>query len=146
MSDSYIQNQIKLHEFKAVHVTFDCVKIDSESEHKNLKFNLNLSDLTFPDDPKKYIKSFQLDISARSNVKEEIVHIKVEFHTVFECSEAITQEFLNSEFSKVSAPAIGFPYLRAFITTLTSQAGIAPLILPSINFIQFNQERLGDKK
>ena len=145
MSDSFIQNQIKLHEFKAVHVTFDCVKIEGESDLQNLKFNLNLSDLTFHDDPKKYIKSFQLDISAKSNVKEEIVHIKVEFHTIFECSEVITQEFLNSDFSKVSAPAIGFPYLRAFITTLTSQAGITPLILPSINFIQFNQDKLVNK-
>lgn len=36
--------------------------------------------------------------------------------------------FFNS-----SAPAILFPYIRAYITSLTALSGIQPIILPTIN-------------
>lgn len=48
----------------------------------------------------------------------------------------ITDEFKLSSFPKVNAPAIAFPYLRAFISNLTLQSGLEPVILPSINFVQ----------
>lgn len=50
--------------------------------------------------------------------------------------EKITEEFKLSSFPKVNAPAIAFPYLRAFVSTLTLQAGLKTVILPSINFIR----------
>lgn len=41
--------------------------------------------------------------------------------------------FFNS-----SAPAILFPYLRAYITTLTGLSGINPIILPTLNLSNRN--------
>ena len=36
-------------------------------------------------------------------------------------------------FFRVSAPAILFPYIRAYITSLTALSGIKPVILPTLN-------------
>lgn len=55
---------------------------------------------------------------------------------LFECSEDVDIE--NFE---LNAMAILLPYLRAFITTLTAQAGIAPVRIPAINvYNYFNKE------
>ena len=48
----------------------------------------------------------------------------------------ITEDFKLSSFPKINAPAIAFPYLRAFVSNLTLQSGLEPVILPSINFVQ----------
>lgn len=37
------------------------------------------------------------------------------------------------EFSKVSAPAFLFPYIRELFASITSRAGIAPIVLPPFN-------------
>lgn len=46
----------------------------------------------------------------------------------------IDEAFIKSHFPRVNAPAIAFPYLRAMISTITLQAGLKPVMLPSINF------------
>ncbi len=46
----------------------------------------------------------------------------------------IDEAFIASPFPRVNAPAIAFPYLRAMISTITLQAGLKPVMLPSINF------------
>lgn len=55
--------------------------------------------------------------------------------------DVITEEFKLSAFPRVNAPAIAFPYLRAFVSNLTLQSGLAPVVLPSINFVE-----LADRK
>ena len=39
-------------------------------------------------------------------------------------------------FFRTSAPAILFPYVRAYITTLSSLSGVKPVILPTLNMSQ----------
>ncbi|MBX2900150.1 MAG: protein-export chaperone SecB [Cyclobacteriaceae bacterium] len=46
----------------------------------------------------------------------------------------ISEEFKNSSFAKVNAPAIAFPYLRAYISTVTLNSGMQPIVLPAYNF------------
>ena len=48
--------------------------------------------------------------------------------------EEIPEYFYNNSI------AIVFPYLRAFITTLTSVAGIKPLILPTLNLTNLSAQ------
>lgn len=67
-------------------------------------------------------KKFNLDIEALFN---------------FTTDEEITEEFKLSNFPKINAPAIAFPYLRAFVSNLTLQSGVTPAMLPSINFVKF---------
>jgi preprotein translocase subunit SecB len=58
----------------------------------------------------------------------------------FTLDDKITEEFKLSPFPKINAPAIAFPYLRAFISNLTLQSGIDPVILPSLNFIKIAEK------
>jgi len=134
MTDNVIQSQIRLITFKAVRLEFACV-----NEILEPKFNLGLDDLVFPDNPKLFAKVFNIDLVV--GLQTESISYKIGYHAVFECSMAITSDFLNSDFAKISAPAIGFPYVRSFISTISVQAGLPPIILPSINFVQYSHEK-----
>lgn len=140
MTENIIQNQIRLLAFKAVHVEFSCKDKPSQEESEP-KFELKLGDLIFQDNPNLFAKVFSITLVAPSGLQKEVVRYIVEYHTVFECSNSVDENFLKSEFAKISAPAIGFPYVRAFMSTLSLQAGLPPIILPSINFVQFSKER-----
>lgn len=135
MTEKIIQNQIRLVTFKAVKVEISCEPLTNQKA----KFDLKLANITFSDNPKWFAKAFTASLIALSP-GSEVVICNIEFHAVFECSNIIDQTFLDSEFAKISAPAIGFPYVRAFISTVSLQAGLPPIILPSINFVQFSKE------
>ena len=55
----------------------------------------------------------------------------------FRVTESIQPEFFDSPFMTVNAPAIGFPYLRAFLSNFMLSAGYDPIMLPSYNFTKF---------
>ena len=70
----------------------------------------------------------------KGSFKNEIFDLEIEFVAVFGTSEIIDESFKESIFVKSSSPAIAFPYLRSFISTLTLNAGLPPFILPAYNF------------
>ena len=72
--------------------------------------------------------------------ENEIFDLKIEFVAIFGTSEAIDDSFKKSTFVKINSPAIAFPYLRSFISTLTLNAGLPPLILPAYNFTKENED------
>jgi preprotein translocase subunit SecB len=98
--------------------------------------------------------AFDFDIKyddALDNVFYIIFDIKIEhpkdfklsakYVSVFKTSEKIDAEFKNSEFTTINAPAIAFPFLRSFVATITLNSGFTPAILPSINFIDFRNQK-----
>lgn len=139
MTDNVIQHQIRLVTFRAAKVELSCHPLPEDFEGD---FQIKLGDLLIPEKPNYFAKVFTIDIKTTS-FGTEMVHVNVEYHTVFECSHGIDENFLRTEFGRISAPAIGFPFVRAFISTLSLQAGLAPIILPSINFVQFSKEMEG---
>lgn len=67
--------------------------------------------------------------------------LSVEVVYSFEVTEGkVDDAFKNSHFPKVNAPAIAFPFLRAMISTITLQAGLRPVMLPSINFSKLAED------
>ncbi|WP_222708016.1 protein-export chaperone SecB [Algibacter pacificus] len=60
---------------------------------------------------------------------------------MFKLDKDISEEFKLSDFPKINAPAIAFPYLRAYISNLTLQSGFEPVMLPSINFVNLAKEK-----
>ena len=58
--------------------------------------------------------------------------LNVTCHSIFEFDRELIDEELQ-KYTTVNAPAILFPYIRAYISTLTALSGIAPIILPTIN-------------
>ncbi len=66
------------------------------------------------------------------NDKSESLNIFLNIEGKFEFDKDLTDSEKES-FFKINAPAILFPYVRAYISTLTSLSGINPIILPTIN-------------
>jgi preprotein translocase subunit SecB len=79
-------------------------------------------------------KIFIVEMDLKLKNEDSTFILNVLYHVLFECENPITEEFTKSHLIRINAPAISFPFLRSFITTLTSNAGFHPIILPSINF------------
>lgn len=60
------------------------------------------------------------------------MRIKVVVIGLFEFDRDVDEK-LKSTFFNSSAPAILFPYVRAYVTTLTGLSGVNPVILPTLN-------------
>lgn len=97
-------------------------------------------------------KNFQVDFEQTSGVDLEqgkykhtlitkifndngTMDIKVKAIGMFEFEQEIPKEHLQNFFKK-NAPAILFPYVRAYISALTSLSGIPSVILPTLNLSQ----------
>ncbi len=79
---------------------------------------------------------FEIDV-----IHEGDFSLKCIFVTWFKSSEPIDEAFKDSDFPKINAPAIAFPFLRSFISIVTLNAGYSPAILPSINFTNFPNKK-----
>jgi preprotein translocase subunit SecB len=77
-----------------------------------------------------FITDFNLDLITKS----KSLDLSLLFEFNFETSNQINTEYLKSTFCNINAPAIAFPMIRAFVTTITANSGIPPIMLPSINF------------
>lgn len=78
-------------------------------------------------------KTFRLVFEIIVPHKEGLI-FNVEYEAIFITNEPIDENFMISPFTKINAPAIAFPFLRAYISTLMTLSGYSPLILPTINF------------
>ncbi|MBT9922796.1 MULTISPECIES: protein-export chaperone SecB [Bacteroides] len=75
-----------------------------------------------------YKHTLGVDIMDKNNV----MRIKVVVIGLFEFDRDVDEK-LKSTFFNSSAPAILFPYVRAYVTTLTGLSGVNPVILPTLN-------------
>lgn len=75
---------------------------------------------------------FKILLGVIINDDDESIKANVEAIGYFEFSDSIDQDTLNNLFY-VNAPAILFPYIRAYISTLTNLSGIETVTLPTIN-------------
>ncbi len=105
-----------------------------EVTHENA-FDLNVS-VRYPEDKDNiFCVSFKIELKLNPNFL-----LSVKSNSFFETSEAISDEFKSSSFPVVNAPAIAFPFLRSFISTLMLNAGHNPVILPAINFVTLHEQ------
>lgn len=98
-------------------------------------FQLKVAQLFPADNKRTFIILF--DIALESDV----FNLNIEAAFNFSIEDEITDEFANSNFPKINAPAIAFPYIRAYISNLTLQSGFEPVMLPSINFVKLSKEQ-----
>lgn len=77
-------------------------------------------------------RKMKLFFEAKIDSINKAMHIEVKAEGFFEFDHEITDKEKDI-FFKTSAPAILFPYIRAYIGTLSSLSGIAPVILPTLN-------------
>ena len=94
----------------------------------------NSGELSLEFDPKGVLDKSTKNFTLEMNVKifDEIKNINIEVSLEGKFSFKEFDDNLNS-FLLTNAPALIFPYIRAYITALTSLSGISPITLPTMN-------------
>lgn len=83
-----------------------------------------------------------LNITIKDEVGESVnINIIVDGHFKFRENIDINQ---LGRFFTVNAPAIIFPYIRGYISMLSSLSGITPILLPTLNLQQVGLELAGN--
>jgi preprotein translocase subunit SecB len=67
--------------------------------------------------------------------KNNALSIAVKAEGYFEFDEGLDED-MKDGFFNANAPAILFPYIRAYISTLSTLSGIKPIVLPTLNLSQ----------
>lgn len=81
------------------------------------------------------------EVIARATLDDsESLNINCEYWAFFESDQPLNDEFLDGHFPRINAPAIAYPYLRSFITTVLVNAGYAAMHLPTVNFIELAKQ------
>ena len=79
------------------------------------------------------MNQFHLELNV--DVQEETgkFNLSVKAISIFEFDPAANLEEYKSSLFVVNAPAIAFPYVRAYIANLTAQSGLFTVTLPTFN-------------
>jgi preprotein translocase subunit SecB len=85
-------------------------------------------------------KTFQLilDVKVEDQNESFFIEIRAVANYLFD-DRNISKETLDSLFY-VNAPALLFPYIRAYISTLTNLSGFEAINLPTMNMINLGEE------
>lgn len=75
---------------------------------------------------------FNLQLDSKITNEDNSILIEVSMVGLFEFDRDIN-EIQKKNFFETNAPAILFPYVRAYIGSLTALSGIRPIVLPTIN-------------
>lgn len=117
--------QFRFLDFKVVKSIY---QIDTQKFKQGGKLEVNFKFPTELDFTQKNLISFPMEVLIENEDKS--LRIQVGIIGVFESDVDITKE---KSFIEVSAPAIIFPYIRAYVSNLTSMSGIQPILLPTYN-------------
>ena len=126
--------KIQLKDWKVKNLS---LKINDKSlrESKRNFFNLSIG-YSFPED-----KNTEFRIGFIINIKNTRFEITLEMLFFFQVDKVVNDQFKQSDFVKINAPAIAFPYVRSYISNLTLQSGFDPIILPSVNFVTLASDK-----
>jgi len=116
--------------------------IISESILDNVNMNLSFDVLFTEENNSTFIVRFNLELN--SEEEKQSFKAKVSMSAVFSTEKPMEEDFRNSDFIQINAPAIAFPYLRSFVTNITTQAGYKPLILPIITLTLMKKDKSND--
>ena len=118
------------------------------------EYKINKASIEF--DPDKPLSKMSIEIERKGDIEENNIYrinmyigvsdetnnfkISANMVALFEFDSEISEENKTS-FVNSNAPAILFPYFRAYISTLTSLSGMQPVILQTINFARMLEQQ-----
>jgi len=117
--------QFRFLDFKVVKSIY---QIDTQKFKQGGKLDVNFKFPTELDFAQKNLISFPMEVLIENEDKS--LRIQVGIIGIFESDVDLTKE---KSFVEISAPAIIFPYIRAYVSNLTSMSGIQPILLPTYN-------------
>lgn len=117
--------------YKILKSTFELSDVDGE-----VTFNIG-----FAPSGTIYSEAKRFELVLNVMITDSNNNFKIELSTVgiFSFESEVTIDTLNKLFY-MNAPAILFPYIRAYITTLSSLSGITPIIIPTLNLSNLGKE------
>ena len=129
-----METSISKFQFKGYRINRSLIELDENSNFENLKISFAVSGLV-----KRVENLFILNLSVK--IKNDESNLKIEVDTIanflFEKVENIDD--INSFFYNNSS-AILFPYIRAYISTLTNLSGNRSITLPTMNLTNLADE------
>ena len=117
--------QFRFLDFKVVKSIY---QIDTQKFKQGGKLDVNFKFPSELDYAQGQPINFPMEVLIENEDKS--LRIQVGIIGIFESDVDITKE---KSFVEVSAPAIIFPYIRAYVSNLTSMSGIQPILLPTYN-------------
>jgi preprotein translocase subunit SecB len=81
----------------------------------------------------KSLNQFILDLQVEIRDVDANFHIELKTESLFSYPEDANLEEYKKGLFVLNAPAIVFPYVRAYISNLTAQSGMPTLTLPTLN-------------
>lgn len=119
-------------QLKAWKVKDVSLKINDKPSRISKKNSFNLAvGYSFPENSEG-----EFGIGFMITIKEPEFKIDLEMLFLFHADQKIDEAFQQSNFVKINAPAIAYPYVRSYISNLTLQSGLNPIILPTVNFVK----------
>lgn len=101
---------------------------DNASQDVNLKVSFKTPNALMPQDK---VLLFPMGVAISNQSGSIKIEVDVEGSFLFMDDVSVPEMF-----AKVNAPAILFPYIRSYVTAMTSMAGMAPIVLPTFNMTQ----------
>lgn len=87
------------------------------------------------DNAKQFLIVFELVMNLGDAFSLEVTYL-----AEFEADEPI-DEARDNKLLTVNAPAIAYPFLRAYIATVLLNSGLPPVMLPTFNFVEFAKQQ-----
>ena len=133
----HLTMNIKLISTKAVVIELSPFQEETEKENS---FSFDFNPVLDEDNENRFgIVFLGEQISSDDNYRCKVIYI-----AQFESSTPLDSNYLIDPFLLVTAPAIGYPYFRAFYSTILLNAGYNPIILPTINFVKLQESKKDD--
>ncbi|NCB47650.1 hypothetical protein EOM81_11615 [bacterium] len=99
-----------------------------DSSFKEISQEINIQKKISPDSP----RTVDLKLFVGITAKDSSLELKIELVGKFQAHPEMSED-LFEKISNQNAPAILYPFARAFIASMTAQANIPPIILPIVN-------------
>lgn len=131
------QNKIKLDRFFVEQLKYECNNYNKINMSDHLDIELGVASSFSDEDLKSYLIKILVKIKSKTNDFSLKCNAVGRFVTL----EDIDDEFKISHFVKINSPAILFPFVRSYINTITTNSGFSPIILPSVNFSNLDEQK-----
>ena len=120
------------------------IKGINKLNEKDTELIINLIE-SYKENNKRFLVVFRGEqIDTKNHYRSKVVFI-----SHFESEKVLDESNLTDKFLLINAPAIGYPYFRAFYSNFLLNAGYEPIILPTINFVKLADDKakaLSEKK
>jgi len=133
-------SDISKFQFKGYRIKKSFIELDESSNFDNLKIGFKVSGLV-----NKKENVFLLDLAVNITNEQNDLKIGVDAIGKYEFDDVENIENISS-FFYINSSAILFPYIRAYISTLTNLSGNRSVTLPTMNLTKLGEELKSNTK